>query len=299
LLALIPIAFIADVHTSSIWQQHLLGLGAWLILIVATRFSLPSERTQVWIMVAVSTCVELWSSVVWGIYRYRYHNVPMFVPPGHGLVYLFALRAARTPLFLNYGRQAKYLALSAATLWMVFGLTLEPLLAAPTDASQATSPPGRPAPGPGRPRPARSSGARQPLALRQAVAAGRERLTPVRYDCLGCEVCYPAVALNALNRTEGYATEGAACASEAVQEREGWPPLPGDYTVLRYRAPVAICTLTDIDLATALTGRQPEGIAIVGSLQTDLHPGDVVICDGDDDWSSTLLREYLGEEVEV
>lgn len=112
-------------------------------------------------------------------------------------------------------------------------------------------------------------GERQPLALRQAVAAGRERLTPVRYDCLGCEVCFPAVALNALNRTEAYATEGAACATEAVQEREGWPPLPGDYTVLRYRAPVAICTLTDIDLATALTGRQPEGIAIVGSLQTE------------------------------
>src|SRR5437588_1536871 len=89
LLGLIPIAFIADVHTSSIWQQHLLGVGAWIILIVATRFSPKSERTQVWAMVAVSTCVEVWSSVVWGIYRYRYHNVPMFVPPGHGLVYLF------------------------------------------------------------------------------------------------------------------------------------------------------------------------------------------------------------------
>jgi hypothetical protein len=137
LLALIPIAFIADVHTSSIWQQHLLGLGAWLILIVATRFSPPSERTQVWIMVGVSTCVELWSSVVWGIYRYRYHNVPMFVPPGHGLVYLFALRAARTPMLLNYGRQAKYLALSAATLWMVFGLTLEPLLLHRVDVTGA------------------------------------------------------------------------------------------------------------------------------------------------------------------
>jgi hypothetical protein len=137
LLGLIPIAFIADVHTSSVWQQHLLGVGAWIILIVATRFSPKTERSQVWAMVAVSTCVEVWSSVVWGIYRYRYHNVPMFVPPGHGLVYLFALRAARTPIMLTFGRQAKYLALGAATTWMVFGLTLEPLLLHRVDVTGA------------------------------------------------------------------------------------------------------------------------------------------------------------------
>lgn len=127
LLGLIPIALGADVRTSSVWQQHLLGVGAWIILFAATRFSPTTERRQVWIMVAVSTCVEVWSSVVWGIYRYRYHNVPMFVPPGHGLVYLFALRAARTPLLLKHGKWAKNASLAVATGWMLFGLTVEPL----------------------------------------------------------------------------------------------------------------------------------------------------------------------------
>jgi hypothetical protein len=128
LLVLIPVALGLDARTTSVSAQDVLGAGAWIILVVCTRFSPKTERRQVWIMVGVSTCVEVWSSVVWGIYRYRLHNVPMFVPPGHGLVYLFALRAARTPLFLKHGKAAKNCALAVATGWMLFGLTLEPLL---------------------------------------------------------------------------------------------------------------------------------------------------------------------------
>jgi hypothetical protein len=79
-------------------------------------------------MVGVATCVEVWSSIIWGIYRYRFGNLPLFVPPGHGLVYLFALRAARTPLVVRFRSQAVRLAIGAATAWAVFGLTLEPLL---------------------------------------------------------------------------------------------------------------------------------------------------------------------------
>ncbi|HEX6507866.1 MAG TPA: hypothetical protein VF221_09565, partial [Chloroflexota bacterium] len=127
LLVLIPIAFWADAHTSSIAQQNVLGALASIILIVSTRFSPPAERRQVWTMVAIATCVEVWSSIVWGIYRYRFGNMPMFVPPGHGLVYLWALRAARTPVLLRYPRHAKWFGIIGATTWAVFGLTIEPL----------------------------------------------------------------------------------------------------------------------------------------------------------------------------
>ncbi|MDE3074920.1 MAG: DUF4346 domain-containing protein [Chloroflexota bacterium] len=101
------------------------------------------------------------------------------------------------------------------------------------------------------------------------MESARRNLTAVRYDCLGCEPCYPAVALNALNRTAAYAIEGAVCATEAVEERTGWPPLPGDYTVLRYRAPVAVCTLTDTGLLEAVAAARPENVAIAGTLQTE------------------------------
>jgi hypothetical protein len=127
LLVVIPLAFYLDSRTTTIAQQNVLGVCAWIILIGATRFSPPTERRQVWIMVGIATCVEVWSSVIWGIYRYRFGNVPMFVPPGHGLVYLWALRAARTPLVLRYPREATLFGIIGATAWATFGLTLEPL----------------------------------------------------------------------------------------------------------------------------------------------------------------------------
>jgi tetrahydromethanopterin S-methyltransferase subunit A len=103
----------------------------------------------------------------------------------------------------------------------------------------------------------------QPAELREAIGLARQRLTPTKYDCLGCEVCYPPLAMNALN------IEGEACPAETVTEREGWPPLPGSYTVLRYQAPVAICTLSDDALAQKLASLADPNMSIVGTCQTE------------------------------
>jgi hypothetical protein len=137
LLPVIPVAFWLDARTTSIGQQNVLGACAWLLLLLSMRFSPPAERRQVWVMVGVASAVEVWSSIVWGIYRYRFGNVPMFVPPGHGLVYLWALRAARTPILVRYPLQAKWFGLVGATVWAVFGLTLEPLLFGRLDVTGA------------------------------------------------------------------------------------------------------------------------------------------------------------------
>jgi len=70
--------------------------------------------------------------------------------------------------------------------------------------------------------------AHRPPVLDAAIRAARERLTDVRYDCLGCEVCFPALAINALNRERGEDRVNlAACPTERVDERPGWPP-PGE-----------------------------------------------------------------------
>jgi hypothetical protein len=125
---LIPLAFILDIHTQSVVQQDVLGACAWLIFFVSTRFSSPMERRQVWLMVGVATCIEVWSSVIWGVYRYRFGNVPLWVPPGHGLVYLFALRSVRTPFGKCHGKLITRVAIVAATTWAIAGVTLEPLI---------------------------------------------------------------------------------------------------------------------------------------------------------------------------
>src|SRR5947209_3749689 len=48
LLGLIPTALYLDVRTQNVIQQDVLGVGAFLILLVSTRFSSKQERRQVW-----------------------------------------------------------------------------------------------------------------------------------------------------------------------------------------------------------------------------------------------------------
>jgi tetrahydromethanopterin S-methyltransferase subunit A len=108
----------------------------------------------------------------------------------------------------------------------------------------------------------------QPQALAAVMRSARQRLVEPRYDCLGCEVCYPAIAVNALNEG-GLSLELDTCPTEEVRERDGWPPLPGDYKVRRYHAPVAVCTLTESALADTIASAAGPELAIVGTLQTE------------------------------
>lgn len=106
--------------------------------------------------------------------------------------------------------------------------------------------------------------------LAVALAQARAVFTPKEYDCLGCPVCYPAIAANAFG--EAFPGEAAAldlCPTEDPAERRGWPPLPGDYRVVRWRAPVAVCTLNSAELADRLAESQPDGIALIGTLHTE------------------------------
>ena len=102
-----------------------------------------------------------------------------------------------------------------------------------------------------------------PEALRGAIEAANNTLQAVKYDCLGCEVCYPAVAINALE------IEADACPTEEAEARDGWPPLPGNYTVCRYQSPVAVCTLTDSELSGRIASEQEVDVAVAGTMQTE------------------------------
>src|SRR5215212_7434657 len=103
-----PILLYADTQIQTLSQQYALGLLTFAFLFVAARFSPRTERRQVWLMVAIATCVELFLSQVWGLY-------------------LFALRATRTPLMIDRSRTVKHVALACATLWAVGGLSVAPL----------------------------------------------------------------------------------------------------------------------------------------------------------------------------
>lgn len=128
LLVYTPLGLFADSRIAAPWQQYGLGMLTFAVLYLAAFKAPKEQRVQVWVCVGVATCFEIFCSIVWGVYRYRLNNVPLFVPPGHGIVYLFGLLAARTPVVMRYGRRVAYAVLAGAGTWAVLGLTVLPLV---------------------------------------------------------------------------------------------------------------------------------------------------------------------------
>lgn len=104
--------------------QHLLGLCCWVFLIGLLRYATPLERVQTLVVVVVATFFEVLGSVMWGVYVYRHGNLPMFVPPGHGMVYLFGLRLTQTRFMRAHHRTMVRAALVAGAAWALAGLTV-------------------------------------------------------------------------------------------------------------------------------------------------------------------------------
>lgn len=108
-------------------QQLLLSLSAWVFFAVALALQSPAVRVQVITLVCVATVLEIIGSIVWGAYRYRLGNLPLFVPAGHGLFYLAALRTASLPLLQRHAKRIVVAVTAAATLYMLWGLVRPPL----------------------------------------------------------------------------------------------------------------------------------------------------------------------------
>lgn len=137
LLTYTPILLFADSRISALWQQWMLGVLTFSALYLCALKAPKEQRVQVWTCVLVATGFEIFGSLIWGVYRYRLHNVPLFVPPGHGMVYLFGLLAARTPVVIQYGKRVAHVVLAGATTWAVLGLTLLPAITGRVDVQGA------------------------------------------------------------------------------------------------------------------------------------------------------------------
>src|SRR5438034_6844258 len=77
-------ALLAVDHFVSFREQ--LGLGALTIVAFLAVLPLfPAERrAQALGVVCFATIGEVIGSILWGVYRYRLHNLPLFVPPAPG-----------------------------------------------------------------------------------------------------------------------------------------------------------------------------------------------------------------------
>jgi hypothetical protein len=106
--------------------QLVLGLATWIVLAAVLRRETPLVRAQTLVVVAVATCGEIVGSIVWGVYTYRLENLPSFVPPAHGLVYLGGAALARKACVSGTQSLLVRGALVAVVAWGLAGVTVLP-----------------------------------------------------------------------------------------------------------------------------------------------------------------------------
>jgi len=119
LAALLALDHFADYH-----QQLALGVLTWCVLLTALLYVPVERRAQTLGVVCFATIGEVTGSLIWGVYHYRLHNLPLFVPPAHGLVYLTGLSLALA--LRTHARALVAAAAIAAATWGLLGLFVLP-----------------------------------------------------------------------------------------------------------------------------------------------------------------------------
>jgi hypothetical protein len=106
--------------------QLALGALTWIVLVVAAWPLAAERRAQVAVVICAATLAELTGSILWGVYSYRLGNLPTFVPPAHGLVFMAGLSLSYA--LRKHVRALVLVAAAAASLWGILGLTVLPRL---------------------------------------------------------------------------------------------------------------------------------------------------------------------------
>lgn len=110
-------------------------------------------------------------------------------------------------------------------------------------------------------------------ALQSDLVRFLKGMEPIKYACLGCDPCYPAVAENRFHRSaEGVlplpTVQPLSCAFEERADNE-WPVVAGEYLIIDRYGSVAVSTLASTDLPQKLSQLRPQGLAIVGKTETE------------------------------
>lgn len=103
-------------------RQVGLGAGTWAVLVWLLRREAALVRSQTAVVVVLATAVEYTFSPLLEAYVYRIGTVPLFVPPGHGLVYLAALALGRSALLRAVPRLAVGATVVVGGAWAGAGL---------------------------------------------------------------------------------------------------------------------------------------------------------------------------------
>jgi hypothetical protein len=108
---------------ATVERQQILGGLAWLFLGWLLLGENNATRVQVVIAVLFATVGEHFASLYMGGYTYRFENVPAYVPPGHGMVYLTAVALARSALFVRHHGKITIFVITVWGAWSIWGVS--------------------------------------------------------------------------------------------------------------------------------------------------------------------------------
>ena len=105
IIASVNLVIVATIAGGLLLDQHWVRHGQWAVnavtwVVFATLWwrSSDTQRPALLACLLFATGGEVFLSLVWGLYDYRLGNIPLFVPPGHVLLFFLGTQvAARLP----------------------------------------------------------------------------------------------------------------------------------------------------------------------------------------------------------
>ena len=117
IVVLISVGLWLDVRLG--WTgQHLATVWAFGVLAWCYWLGRRVERQVLVLATVLSAAGEVFLSLVWGVYDYQFHNVPLFVPPGHALLMTLGILVARR--FVRSSSALVTIVTAAALLWAIY-----------------------------------------------------------------------------------------------------------------------------------------------------------------------------------
>ncbi|MBI4755953.1 MAG: hypothetical protein HY778_11205 [Betaproteobacteria bacterium] len=91
LVVLTIVAGLALDARGGVRAQAVVDGWAWAVFAVLLIRGPATQRPALLACLAIATAGEVLLSLIWGLYDYRLGNIPLFVPPGHVLLYALGL----------------------------------------------------------------------------------------------------------------------------------------------------------------------------------------------------------------
>jgi hypothetical protein len=94
IVATIGTGLFVDQHWA-VYGQAVVSAAAWIVCAALWARSPAPARRSLAACLVFATAGEAFLSLAWGLYRYRLGNIPLFVPPGHVLLFFLGTQIAR------------------------------------------------------------------------------------------------------------------------------------------------------------------------------------------------------------